>query len=128
MARILAIDDEPGLLEILVDVLQADGHAVDTAASGDDALARVGAAAYDVVVSDVQMPGLDGLRLYDALVARDPGLAHRFILVTGSGLTSAVRAFVDRTGVRVLHKPYDFAAIQAAVRAALASDAPPRPG
>ena len=119
MARILAVDDEPGLLEILVDVLQYDGHVVDTAGSGEAALARVEAAAYDAVVSDVQMPGLDGLGLYDAVVARAPRLATRYILVTGSGLTSAVRAFVERTGVRVLHKPYDLRAVQAAVREAL---------
>jgi CheY-like chemotaxis protein len=119
MARILALDDEPDLLEILVDVLEADGHAVDTAGAAAAALARVAAAAYDLVVSDVQMPGLDGLALYDAMVAADPRLARRYILVTGSGLTSAVRAFVDRTGVRVLHKPYDLRAVQAAVRAAL---------
>lgn len=121
MARILAIDDEPGLLEILVDVLEVDGHAVDTAGGGDAARARVAAAAYDLVVSDVQMPGLDGLALYDAVVAADPRLARRYILVTGSGLTSAVRAFVEHTGVRVLHKPYDLRTVQAAVREALGS-------
>lgn len=119
MARILAVDDEPGLLEILVEVLEADGHAVDTAGGGDAALARLAEAAYDLIVSDVQMPGLDGLSLYDAVVAREPRLAGRYVLVTGSGLTSAVRAFVDRTGIRVLHKPYDLRAVQAAVREAL---------
>ena len=119
MASILAIDDEPGLLEILVDVLEADGHAVDTADGGAMALSRLAATAYDLVVSDVQMPGLDGLALYDTVVAAHPRLARRYILVTGSGLTSAVRGFVERTGVRVLHKPYDLRAVQAAVREVL---------
>ena len=44
MARVLAIDDEPGLLEIFVDVLEADGHVVDTAGGGAAALTRVAAA------------------------------------------------------------------------------------
>ena len=88
-------------------------------AAGHAALARVAAAAYDLIVRDVQMPGLDSLALYDAVVAADPSLARRYTLVTGSGLTSAVRAFVERTGVRVLHKPYDLRTVQAAVREAL---------
>jgi len=119
MARILAVDDEPEVLEILADMLQGDGHEVDITGSGQEALDRLAEGAYDLVVSDVHMPRISGLRLFEAIAAAHPRLARRFLLITGSALTPEVQTFVEQTGVRVLQKPFDFARTRQAVRAIL---------
>jgi CheY-like chemotaxis protein len=55
----------------------------------------------------MEMPGLDGIGLYRAVADRSPTLARRFIFITGSSHTPEVRAFVERTQVRLLSKPFN---------------------
>src|SRR6202022_2662537 len=62
--RILAVDDEPAMTRAVVRMLRPAGHAVDTAASAEEALERLAVAGFDVVVSDMGMgPGMNGLEL-----------------------------------------------------------------
>ena len=123
--RVLVVDDEPVIGEILTDTLAVDGHAVETAPDGARALARLGAERFDVVLSDVHMPGMDGMSLYRAVAELHPGLARRFILITGSSLTAAARQFLEETGVPVLEKPFDLRAVRAIVREVLAAVSAP---
>lgn len=60
--RILVVDDEPDAADVLADILASDGHAVDTAPNGRVALDRLGEPAYDLVLSDIKMPEMDGPR------------------------------------------------------------------
>jgi PAS domain S-box-containing protein len=84
MNRILYVDDEPGLLEIGKLFLEDDGtFAVDTLPSAVEALDHLKSAHYDVIVSDYQMPGMDGITFLKALRSKDD--TTPFIIFTGRG-------------------------------------------
>ena len=116
MARILLVDDDVANLGIAASALGADGHSIVTAGDGSDALDRFKAApaAFDLVVADVQMPGLDGIALVEMLLAARPGL--KVILMSGLAgeLTRAEQ--LRARGVKLLSKPYTIDALRTAVR------------
>jgi CheY-like chemotaxis protein len=83
VAHILVADDSPELLRFLGNILRAAGHTVDTAEDGMQALAAVRRSRPDVVLTDMQMPGLNGLELVDLLRTEFPGLP--VVLCAGEG-------------------------------------------
>jgi CheY-like chemotaxis protein len=120
MARILLVDDDPTTLAMVNRALTADGHQVVACHGGQDALDRLLAAPaeFDLLVSDWQMPGLDGVMLAQRAVATSPHL--RIVLMSGFiGGGERANAIKGAT-VRFLSKPFTFDAIRAEVRAALA--------
>jgi CheY-like chemotaxis protein len=103
---VLIIDDEPQVLSTLAMMLAADGHEVDGAPSGTVALQKLEARAYDVILCDVKMPGLDGPGLYRELQRRHPELCRRMIFITGYALGSELTELLEQTpGARWLRKP-----------------------
>jgi two-component system NtrC family sensor kinase len=104
--RVLVVDDEPDVASVLIELLEADGHVVDSAADGREALARIDAASYDAVLSDVKMPGLDGAGLYREVARRRPELARRFLFVTGDTLDVGTARFLEETGCPSFAKPF----------------------
>jgi CheY-like chemotaxis protein len=82
MARILVVEDEPGVREILSEMLRAHGHEVTEASSGDAAAPLLQPQAFDLLCTDIVMPGvLNGIALARLAAERDPGLG--IICVTG---------------------------------------------
>jgi CheY-like chemotaxis protein len=61
---ILVVDDEPGVIAVLLEVFSEDGYTVDTATNGQDALKKLQELAFDVIVCDVRMPNMDGPTFY----------------------------------------------------------------
>ncbi len=108
---VLVVDDEPEIAAVLAEMLSADGHAVETAANGARALDKLGERTYDLIVSDIRMPGLDGQGLYRELERRTPQLLQRFIFVTGDALSPETGAFLERTGAPSLTKPFALAEV-----------------
>jgi CheY-like chemotaxis protein len=104
--RILVVDDEPVVLEVLAGLLGLQGHEVETVGNGNAALERIATASYDLIFSDVRMPGLDGPGLYREISTRHPALLSRLIFVTGDTLSPDVEAFLSRTAVTCLTKPF----------------------
>ena len=94
----------------------ADGHLVDTAANGSFALAKLGESTYDVILSDLKMPGLDGPGLYRELVRTHPEYLRRLIFLTGDALNPPTREFLDQTGAPSLSKPFALDELLWAVR------------
>ena len=117
---ILVVDDEPDVGDLLAEVLRVDGHSVDVVASGTSALARVQHETYDVVFSDIKMPGLDGPALREVLELEHPGLARRMVFVTGDTMNPATREFIERTGIPSLSKPFTVEEVRRALRGLLA--------
>ena len=109
---ILVVDDEPDVAELLAETLLLDGHRVDTANSGAAALTRIRDASYDLVFSDMKMPGMSGIELYDEIARRWPGLERRMVFVTGDNLNPAIRQFFDRTGAFSVSKPFEIGVIR----------------
>ena len=103
---ILVVDDEPGIGDVLSAILVAGGHHVDTAANGAIALEKLSQRTYDVILSDLRMPELDGPSLYREIERRQPDLCGRFVILTGDLLSPETRTFLDEAGVRSLSKPF----------------------
>jgi CheY-like chemotaxis protein len=100
--HIVVAEDEPELLEIMVELLGSAGHRVAGVTDGQQAVARARAGGVDVVICDLHMPGLDGTAVRTELAALTP--PPRVILVTGDEL--AARHWTD-AGERALVKPID---------------------
>ncbi len=81
--RILIVDDEPDVTDLLADILAGDGHQVDKAGNGAIALQKLMKTPYDVILSDLRMPELDGPGLHRVVQRRDAGLARRFVFISG---------------------------------------------
>jgi CheY-like chemotaxis protein len=105
-ARILVVEDEEAVAAMLARVLRADGHEVSVAKEGREALARVEAEHFDLVVTDFKMPGMSGLEFYRSVAETHPDLAHRIIFTTGDVLSVDTRRFLAEVGAPVLCKPY----------------------
>jgi two-component system sensor histidine kinase/response regulator len=121
--RILVVDDERDLAEVLVDVLQRDGHHVDAAFDGADALRRLEREPFDLVVSDTKMPLMDGLELFREIDRRFSALRRRVIFVTGDVLDVEKRQALESIGVPVLVKPFDLTEVRNLVRRQLTTSA-----
>ncbi len=103
MTAILLVDDEPGVLFTLSEVLTERGHRVITARTGDEALAKLEDA--DAVVTDLAMPGMDGLALMGLIAQRDPALP--VILLTAHGSERVAVAAMKQGAYDYLTKPFD---------------------
>ena len=105
-SSILVVDDEAGIRETLAEILMDAGHRVVTAATGREALERIAAERYDVILTDIRMPGLDGRALYHEIERRWPGRGGCVAFVTGDTLASTLRDFVASSGRPVIEKPF----------------------
>jgi PAS domain S-box-containing protein len=105
-SKVLIVDDEAEIRETLAEILTTAQHRVTTAASGREALERMATERYDVVLTDIRMPDLDGRALYQEIEKRWPGRCSRVVFITGDTLTSALREFVSESGRPVIEKPF----------------------
>ena len=106
-ARILVVDDEPAILDLMFEIFAGAGYSVDTASNGREAKRKVRKASYDAVVSDIRMPEMSGIRLYDEILSIRPELAGRVLFVTGDLIDPETAEFVQRVGARTIDKPLD---------------------
>jgi len=120
LLRILVVDDEVEIAEILREILSNAGHHVVLAHDGEEALHRLADGGFDLVLTDLRMPGMDGPALYRQIELRYPQLARRVIAITGDTLGAEVQRFVQTSGVAVIDKPFDADEIIARVDAVAA--------
>jgi signal transduction histidine kinase len=117
--RILVIDDEEMILRMITRTLR--GHEVHCTASAREALRWIDAGQeFDLILSDLMMPTMSGMELYQELVARQPELASRVIFVTGGAATQKMEAFLRSTRNHCLEKPFDRVALLNVVKEHLA--------
>jgi CheY-like chemotaxis protein len=113
--RILLVEDVPLVAAMMVEILDLVGYTVDLVPNGREALERIDGIAYDLVITDLAMPELDGLGLYRALGRQHPGLQSRLIVVTGSQPDSEAELVLVAAGVPVLRKPFTVLDLQRTV-------------
>jgi two-component system NtrC family sensor kinase len=112
---VLVIDDEQWILDLAGELLRAEGHAVETAQGGSQALEVLGRRKFDVIVSDWKMPGLNGVRLYEHLCATDAAAAKRVLFMTGDVVSDTFQDFLREHGLTCLSKPFATREFRAAV-------------
>ncbi len=124
MANLLLVDDDPDLLKLLSMRLTAAGHRVTSVESAEAALTQLAVARPQLVVSDVQLPGRDGLALFDEIRSRHPALP--VILLTAHGTIPDAVDATARGVFSYLTKPFDGKALLDKVNEALALAPPPQ--
>jgi len=117
--RLLIIDDEDEIRSMLVEILGTEGYLVDEAANGRDALSRLADTDYDLIISDLIMPVLDGAGLHEELSRHHPEQVERLIFITGDALSPATRQFLKRVERPVIEKPFIPNDVRSAIREAL---------
>ena len=105
-SHILVVDDELDVAESLAEILGLDGHDVDVADSGVSALKRLEESDYDLILTDLRMPRMDGPTLYREIARNHPALAGRVAVVTGDSLEAAASDFLKEAGLPVVEKPF----------------------
>ena len=118
---ILVVDDEMIIAQLIADVLASEGYDIDTAPNGIVALERIAGKDYDLILSDLRMPELDGLGLYHELEQERPELLRRFVFITGTSRHADYRGFMDDVKVPVLTKPFDMFELQRVARETLSA-------
>jgi PAS domain S-box-containing protein len=119
-ARVLVVEDEGALASAVKDAFLEVGCSVDRAGDGEEGLAYVAEHHYDLIVCDLKMPRVDGIRFYRAMTAATPALARRVIFVTGDVAGTDAERFLEESGCRWLSKPFRLADLLRAAREALA--------
>jgi CheY-like chemotaxis protein len=119
-AQVLVVDDDPLVVQWLADSLSAEGHDVDVAGDARAALSRLEETSYDLIVSDLRMPEMDGVAFYRLLERERPQAARRMLFLTGNTEAAEYRAFVAEKRDRTVTKPVDLTELNRAARRILA--------
>ena len=120
LGRALVVDDETELAGLMREMLESAGYEVATAESGAVALELLAAAQFDVVVSDLRMPDMDGPTLWRHVCEAHPAMCAHMLFVTGDTLSTDAAEFFRVSGCEGLEKPFKKAELLAKVAALLA--------
>ncbi len=101
--KILVVDDEEGARELFNTILTDEGYNVTLAVSGEDALTRLKGDAFDLVVTDIKMPGMDGLQLLQEI--RKSGARSDVIMVTAYGEVESYLKAMSLGAAEYINKP-----------------------
>ena len=104
--RILVVEDEPSVAQLIVDVLQEEGHQVEAVLESQEGLARLARMHYDLVVCDLRMPRLDGPAFHEALIRAGSPVQDRILFVTGDTLAPRTMQFLEKRKLPYLAKPF----------------------
>jgi CheY-like chemotaxis protein len=116
---VLVVDADETSLALLEEVVHHLGHDADEGSSAQQALQKIADRDYDLIITDVHLPGMDDLYLYQRLRELRPELAQRVIFISGRFLSDEVGAFIERVGCPLIRKPFSVADIEMGMRQAL---------
>lgn len=123
MSRILVVEDDAETRKLMHDLLTRAGHAVRTAPEGRDALRQLAEAPADVILTDIFMPGMDGLEIIRQIRHNHPGI--RILAITGQPQRGSPLGFAAVLGAdRILTKPIRHSQLLSAVNETLESHGP----
>jgi len=113
---VLVVDDEPSLREALLRFLQRRNIHAEGVADGWEAIRLLEHRDFDVIISDVRMPGMSGREFLERLRRDRPELLARLVFSTGDAFTSETATLLKESGVPTVAKPFDFAVLERVVR------------
>jgi CheY-like chemotaxis protein len=114
-SRILVIDDERAVRELISDALKIEGHDVHTAENGKEGLDLIGQYRFDLVFCDLRMPEMDGQALYETVQRDHPQILKRIVFVTAQANSTDYGPFLRSTGIPVIEKPFTLSQLRQAV-------------
>jgi len=120
--RILVVDDEPEIVELLKDVLTAEGYAVDAAADAAAALGLIRETIYDAALLDFNLPDMDGVMLHRQIRQMDAELAAHAIFMSGLMQSDANLGYYMSQSGGFLAKPFDIRDVLAQIRSLLGDE------
>lgn len=103
--RILVVDDDEFIRAVCLLILTGAGHEVTVTANGVAAMQRLKSAQFDLVLADLEMPLLDGIGLYNAVLNEYPYLTDRFLFITGR-LTPTNQTVLEGWNAEYILKPF----------------------
>ena len=113
------VDDEISIRQLLSEILTLDRHSSRCAAAGIEAADLAERESFDVIITDVKMPGMDHAEFYRQVRQRDPQQARRVIFITGDTVSPDTRAFLQRVSNPVLSKPFKIGPLRDAIESVL---------
>jgi len=119
--RVLVVDDEAFLLECLEDAISTWGCEVVPCSLAAEAIQKLQADTFHLIVSDIRMPGLSGIQLYEWIRDQQPDMARRILFTTGDSFDPETRTFLEASGLPHLGKPFDLKKLKLALTDLLVS-------
>jgi PAS domain S-box-containing protein len=119
--KILVVDDEKSIVEMLGEMLGLLGYTPSLCHSASEGLRRIGETKFDLVLSDLRMPEIDGPQFYRRAMEIDARLERRFIFLTGDTVNEDTKSFLRTSGQPFLAKPFRLASIEEVTRQTLAA-------
>lgn len=107
LTRVLVVDDEEQVLQLINRVLLDEGYLVESVKNGDEALLRMKRRKYDLVVIDIKLPGMSGIELYQRIHDHNPANAERVLFMTGDLLDQYTKDFLAGIKKPYIAKPFD---------------------
>lgn len=117
MAKILVIDDERSIRNIIGELLEMEGHTVKTAENGLQGYEMIGVEPFDLVISDIKMPEMDGIELLDKLIETHPDTT--VVMISGHGSIDTAVECIKKGAFDYIEKPIDMNRILVTVKNAL---------
>lgn len=104
--RIILIDDDPGVTGVVKKFLERSGHSVDTADSGEEGIRLIGSGDYDIVITDIYLPGMDGMAVLEKIKSINADVD--IIVITGFGSIESAVSFMKAGAIDYISKPINF--------------------
>ncbi|HNX94541.1 MAG TPA: PAS domain S-box protein [Holophaga sp.] len=120
--RILAVDDEAFLLECLADAMGSWGADVTACSLGTEAIQKLQQESFDLIISDIRMPGLTGIQLFQWIQDNQPPMARRILYTTGDTFDPDTRDFLNQSSLPHLGKPFDLKKLKQSLTDLLAAN------
>lgn len=105
--KILVIEDEPSIQHLCSEILTLEGFEVDVAANGMEAKLKLKRRDYNLLIIDVKMPGMNGVRLHEYMAGRCPEMLDRSVFISGDVIGGDTEIFLKNTGRPFLAKPFN---------------------
>ena len=117
MAKVLIVDDEQSIRYVLREILEDEKYIVEDAANGQEALDKLHVEAFDVVLSDIKMPKMDGITLLEKVL--EEGIDTQFIMISAHGTIDTALEATRKGAFDFIEKPPDLNRVLLAIRNAL---------
>lgn len=114
--RILVIENDPFILELLTDLVTRFGYSVERAPSGSEALTKLADGEFDGILLDIHLYDMDGREVYQKIKVRSFDLARRTVFVTGDLGNPQTASFIQETGNLCLQKPFTVMELKAILK------------